>query len=786
MSRIPIHATNEQCQQDAVQRKGVADEARKISDAKFAAARAAHAAMLNNRTTKDRKQAQQMRKNNRRNSVQERQAALTQKRSHPRAATADPAFGGSLHNTGGMGRDLATPSGSPFMSSRKLSKVSRTPPAPMLPLGVSFPKELLRDPMGAHEPLGDTAAGQAFESSPEGMSYKDWGFADTVENTGGAEEEMEEDPETVLDNEYRWVNERPWSQVSMQATQSEITDENVRRGARNSKSSFRRPATVESGASVGSLFAAPGLLTARSGKDAIHRPRGLASRGGSRAGTPAFIEPVEDPLESLKGSPKKLKQWKKDLDDMKHDVTKKINCGRNGRDYIRSDSKPVRDKITGGVISLKQVQGNLKDILHHNYHMMRKDMRRMQLFMPGPPEFEAEMELDEELAPLVESTGFSETELYTLVTDFLKVAKNAAGLKLANAVTKAVIDYAGFKQIIATRLFSIPNVLKRIWKVMDDEGAGDVKMFNSEGQEIEVITFPELATGLMYFKENDKVQSDIFGFVRREEFKVAVIKMFDNNDNQVISKLCMYAMLSRFDRQEQYELADSIFEVISEDGGSLYCVEFARRFDSCMEEYPDKFGLIMYYIMLMQGAQEDSYLYELCKQNVMDLTTQWRQRKKDFRFVFMDRLVGQLKVATGNKDEEAVQKILEQGIAFSNKKRGIENTRAMFYVKVMREIRRSGWGYVEEEMQRINSWLSERNATDTVGNPNMSLSDNDKKRAIFLEQLKRGVMKAYMEQLIAERRKQEEALEAKKAQKMLEDQQEKERVEKARSRGYLA
>ena len=96
------------------------------------------------------------------------------------------------------------------------------------------------------------------------------------------------------------------------------------------------------------------------------------------------------------------------------------------------------------------------------------------------------------------------------------------------------------------------------------------------------------------------------------------------------------------------------------------------------------------------------------------------------------------------------------------------------------------------------------------GNPNMSLSDNDKKRAIFLEQLKRGVMKeshvhvhghecssmspvhyfvvlkAYMEQLIAERRKQEEALEAKKAQKMLEDQQEKERVEKARSRGYLA
>ena len=69
------------------------------------------------------------------------------------------------------------------------------------------------------------------------------------------------------------------------------------------------------------------------------------------------------------------------------------------------------------------------------------------------------------------------------------------------------------------------------------------------------MTFPELAVGMMYFKENDKVpiataaaaadghrsahrpywqvEANIEAFVNRNAFKVAVIKMFDTNDNQV-------------------------------------------------------------------------------------------------------------------------------------------------------------------------------------------------------------------------------------------------------------
>jgi len=364
----------------------------------------------------------------------------------------------------------------------------------------------------------------------------------------------------------------------------------------------------------------------------------------------------------------------------------RTDCGTPGVHYRKEFSHPVRDKVTGGVISLKQVQKSLKEVLRRNYSKMRKEMQAAQLFMPGPPEFEVEMEIDlgcssqetptitlnltlslslslslnitlfdrSFAGPLCDETGFNDLELYTLVQDFLKVAKT---VKLADpdrqskggpALASSVIDFQGFKVIMAKHLYTLPQVLHRIWKVMDMRGEeGDIKLFDNKGREVDVMTFAEIATGLMYFKETEKTVEMLPDFLASETFKEVVTTMFANNDdNDVISKLCLYALLDRFPRSEQYELSDAIFETISEDGTSLYANEFNSRFDVCAEMYPNNFKRLMYYIILMQGAEDDSPQFEKCREMIFALTEKWRKNKADFRFIYLDRLVGAFKKAT--------------------------------------------------------------------------------------------------------------------------------------------
>merc|ERR1711959_150266 len=114
---------------------------------------------------------------------------------------------------------------------------------------------------------------------------------------------------------------------------------------------------------------------------------------------------------------------------------------------------------------------------------------------------------------------------------------------------------------------------------------------------------------------------------------------------------------------------------------------------------------------------------------IMDLTAAWRRKKRDQRFFALDHLVRTFKAATDDKDEDRIQSTIDAAIAFSNKKRGMENMRAMYYVKVMREIRRDGWNYVEEEHERIKQWLKNKTAvTDEVWQTGPELSELDKKK----------------------------------------------------------
>jgi len=107
----------------------------------------------------------------------------------------------------------------------------------------------------------------------------------------------------------------------------------------------------------------------------------------------------------------------------------------------------------------------------------------------------------------------------------------------------------------------------------------------------------------------------------------------------------------------------------------------------------------------------------------------------------------------------------------------------------MREIRRNGWIYAEQELGRIRQWLVEKEKLDNDERKEHGMlsdkSEADLKRSIFLEQLKSGVMKSYYEQVLMERQLKEEAKEAKALALAIRDQEERERIEKVGSSLFL-
>ena len=163
----------------------------------------------------------------------------------------------------------------------------------------------------------------------------------------------------------------------------------------------------------------------------------------------------------------------------------------------------------------------------------------------------------------------------------------------------------------------------------------------------------------------------------------------------------------------------------------------------------------------------------------MAITEVWRKRGRDHRFVALDRFVVQFWEATQAKDEAEIQRIMLASADFCNKKRGMENTRAMYYIKLMREIKKQGWSHVEIEHDRIVKYLKDKAETA------QEHSESEKKRLGLLEQLKHGVIGSYMEQIKADKHKQEQA--AMKALKQKEDEAhaEEDRIKKAKARGYV-
>ena len=83
------------------------------------------------------------------------------------------------------------------------------------------------------------------------------------------------------------------------------------------------------------------------------------------------------------------------------------------------DTDPVRNWVSGAVMTTKQVYLNLKEVLPYN--ALKKELKNTQMMRSGLPSLAYTKELELDMTPLMEATTFSELFLMNLLADFLKV-----------------------------------------------------------------------------------------------------------------------------------------------------------------------------------------------------------------------------------------------------------------------------------------------------------------------------------------------------------------------------
>merc|ERR1712070_1299156 len=120
--------------------------------------------------------------------------------------------------------------------------------------------------------------------------------------------------------------------------------------------------------------------------------------------------------------------------------------------------------------------------------------------------------------------------------------------------------------MISQRVFEdVPSpIMKRIFEVFDEDGDGE-------------ISFEEIARGMMHFKWNDKVHDNKSEWLLSTHFQKICCKMMDVEGVGKISKLCLYTVLGRMEREDAYQLSDAIFEVISPNLISVSTKELVAR-----------------------------------------------------------------------------------------------------------------------------------------------------------------------------------------------------------------
>ena len=181
-------------------------------------------------------------------------------------------------------------------------------------------------------------------------------------------------------------------------------------------------------------------------------------------------------------------------------------------------------------------------------------------------------------------------------------------------------------------------------------------------------------TGMMHFKWNEKVNDNKVEWLESKHFRRIVCKLMDIEGQGNVSKLSLYTVLGRMDREDSYQLSDAIFEVISPSLVSVTTKELAARLEvKCNgNKYAEQDDLleVLYQIVLLFGCKIGSKVFKDCRDKLWKLTTPWRQKQDAHRFLKLDNMLQSFYCALQDKNVANLNQIISDANAFSDTRKG--------------------------------------------------------------------------------------------------------------------
>jgi len=380
----------------------------------------------------------------------------------------------------------------------------------------------------------------------------------------------------------------------------------------------------------------------------------------------------------------------------------------SGRFHI-PEAKPVKDNTTGQVMQYNEVLDEMADrILHYQQGKVKK-LATSYLRQKGMDLLDDQVATNFDVTPLVEFTGFDQEFLEKLTREFQNLMKCGVDETIQGQKPACRVDFEAFRRTwyephsTVRRFFCHEGLLKRIFVVC----ANDSTHKND-------ISLQQLGYGLKYFCMQHPTAAEEVAKAT-QEFVDALTKLMDLESNGHISKLNMYALCdTAIGKDDVYLLCDAVWEVLTGASRSMPIPEFAEHM-----RQQGKVGLVLrkifHRLMCLQCMRGgvDKYGAPFSSQaavvkEILDITKEWRQKKKDGRFFFLDDQLRLFKEAVRSKNEEDMMHLIHKAQAFVDSLRGQDSLKAGHYVKVMFGIKERGnWNFAKEEKERVMHLLEQ-------------------------------------------------------------------------------
>jgi len=370
------------------------------------------------------------------------------------------------------------------------------------------------------------------------------------------------------------------------------------------------------------------------------------------------------------------------------------------------DSWPVKDVMSGQVYDYDEVVDDMDQRIIEYKRDRKKELRTAFCNQKGM-ELMADKQALLDVQPLAMESGFDRGWLESLAREFHQVAKCRLDEVITLDCDKSHIDFSAFKRNWQDkRFFCHEGLLKRIFAICDDDPS-------HKGE----IGFRQMVRGLKFlcYQEHDSAYSEAED--DSQQFLDHLTKLMDLEGNGTISKLSMYALCDNaIGKDDVYLLCDAVWEILTGGSRSMGVTEFQQKLaESAMMRK------IFVRLMVVQCLRPGRNSFgarlsnrEEVVREILGLTTEWRKKKMDGRFFFLDNLLVELRAAVESRDSELVNELIKKAATFQDSLRGQENAKAGHYVKVMFGVRESNsWGFALQEFDRVTELLGREGLSET-------------------------------------------------------------------------